>query len=49
MTQKTTQINFRLTPQQAKSLKRYALEHDTTVQAILETAVDELLRKDDEK
>ena len=40
-------LSLRLDTDKAKALKHLAVDQSTTVQALLETAVDALLRKDD--
>jgi len=46
---KKTQIIFRVAPEKKKQLQIKAINENTTVQALLEKAVDEMIREDDEK
>ena len=39
------QVLVRMTPAERKALKRIALERDTTVQALVEKAIRDLLRR----
>lgn len=46
---KNAPVIFRLTPEQKKALQIKAINESTTVQALLERAVEEIVREDDEK
>lgn len=41
------QVMARMTPAERKSLRRIALEQDTTVQALIEEAIRDLIRRHD--
>lgn len=43
------QVSVRLSDEQAKALKHKAVDYNTTVQALLEQAVEKIIGKDDEK
>ena len=43
------QVMARMTPAERKSLRRIALEQDTTVQALIEEAIRDLIRRHDGK
>ncbi len=44
-----TKLSFRVNENVAKALKHKAVDDNTTVQALLEQAVEEIIGKDDEK
>lgn len=44
---KRVQVLVRMTPAERKALRRIALEQDTTVQAIVEDAIRDVLRRHD--
>ena len=46
---KNAPVIFRLTPEQKKALQIKAINESTTVQALLEKAVDEMIGKGDVK